>query len=105
MIEFHCDRTIKSTRKPHRCEQCNTMIDAGSPAHYGAGKFDGYFYSHHCHVECHAAAYALAEETDCWAEDFPWFQHMSETDHHEWLLTFYPIVADRLSIVPLEFDR
>lgn len=100
MSEFHGVRDIKATRKAHVCEQCNTYIDVGSPARYSAGKWDGEFYTTHTHVECHAAALEYARLNDLWGEEWPWFQHMedSEYEHHAWLLEHHPIVATRLSI-------
>jgi hypothetical protein len=97
--DFHSGRTIKATRKPHECEQCGRKIEVGSSAHYAAGRFDGYFYTQHVHIECQAAATAYAELNGLWGEDFPWFQHMDrDVDWTGWLLEHHPIVAERLNI-------
>lgn len=100
MSEFNGIRDIKATRKAHVCEQCCKDIEAGSSAHYNAGKWDGEFYATYTHVECHAAALEFAKLNDLWGEEWPWFQHMedSEFEHHSWLLEHHPIVADRLGI-------
>jgi hypothetical protein len=99
--DFHSGRTIKATRKQHVCEQCGRKIETGSPAHYAAGRFDGYFYTQHVHIECQAAATAYAELNGLWGEDFPWFQHADRdmrADFGPWLLDHHPIVAERLNI-------
>lgn len=97
--DFHSNKTIKATRKVHECEQCGRKIDIGSPAIYGAGRFDGYFYTQHQHIECHAAGIAYAEETGLWGEEFTWFQHSERDGFADWLLENHPTVADRLNIV------
>ncbi len=93
-------KAIKAVRKPHCCEQCNTMIQAGEPAHYDFGIWDGYAFSTWVHPECRAAAHEYATLNDLWFEDYPWFQHMddSEHEHHGWLLEKHPVVAQRLRI-------
>lgn len=97
--DFHSNRTIKATRKAYECEQCGRKVDIGSPAIYGAGRFEGYFYTQHTHVECHAAAIAYAELSGLWGEEFPWFQHMDrDIDWTDWLLENHPIVAERLGL-------
>lgn len=97
--DFHNNNPIKATKRAHQCEQCGEAIAIGSPAVNGSGKYDGYFYSHHTHVECHEAGIAYAKLNHLWGEEFPWFQHMYEgDDHHGWLLENYPIVASRLGI-------
>lgn len=100
MSDFHSSRDIKRTRKQYVCEQCNKMIDAGSPAHYGFGVYEGDTYSTHTHTECHAAACEYAKLNNAYGEEWPWFQHMdnSEFEHAEWLLINHPIVADRLNL-------
>lgn len=55
MIEFHSNRSIKSTRKPHCCEGCEQPIDVGSSAKYYAGKFEGDFYDCYFHIDCRQA--------------------------------------------------
>ena len=101
MSDFHSSREIKKTRKQYVCEQCNRVIEVGSPAHYGFGVYEGDAYSVHTHVECQEAARDYAAQNDAYGEEWPWFQHMEngEFDHHAWLLDHHPIVADRLNIV------
>jgi hypothetical protein len=96
---FYCHRVIKATRKPHVCEQCGRRIEIGSPSHYRTGVWEGHFYAEHAHVECHEAAWEYATLNDLWGEEFPWFQHMDDRDHHDWLLEKHPIVAGRLNII------
>lgn len=93
----HWSRDIKATRKQHVCEQCNTYIEAGSPARYAFGIYEGDTYSFHVHVECQDAAREFAK---LYGEEWPWFQHMddSEFEHHAWLLENHPLVAGRLGI-------
>lgn len=93
-------KTINAVRKAHCCEQCNKTINAGEPAEYSFGIWEGYPFSTYTHVECNAAAHEYATLNDLWFEDYPWFQYMdnSEHDHHEWLLENHPIVAARLNI-------
>jgi hypothetical protein len=100
MTDFHSSRTIKATRRNHSCDQCGKTIFQGCPAEYGSGKYDGNIYSVYTHVECHAAAVEYAKINGLYGEDWPWFQHMedSEHEHHAWLLEKHPIVADRLNI-------
>jgi len=95
-------KDIKSVRKVHFCEQCNTTIEVGQPAHYSFGIWEGYPFSVYVHPECRAAAQEYAELNDLWFEDYPWFQFMddSEHGHHSWLLDNHPAVAERLKIKP-----
>jgi rRNA maturation protein Nop10 len=99
MTDFHRDSTVKATRKLHHCEHCGTAIEIGSPAHYSVGSYYGDFYRSYQHVECRAAGMAYAEMTDCWGEDFMWFQHnLDEREDKLWLLEEHPIVAERLGL-------
>lgn len=93
-------KDIKAVRKAHVCEQCNTKIEVGQPAHYNFGIWEGEPFSVYAHPECAAAAKQYADLNDLWGEEYPWFQHMdnSEHNHHEWVLINHPIVADRLNI-------
>ncbi|MDH7801307.1 MULTISPECIES: hypothetical protein [unclassified Rhizobium] len=95
-------KDIKSVRKAHVCEQCNTTIEVGHPADYSFGIWEGYPYSVYVHPECRTAAHEYAELNDLWFEDYPWFQYMddSEHGHHGWLLDKHPLVAKRLNIEP-----
>lgn len=91
---------IKAVRKPHCCEQCNTMITIGEPAHYDFGIWEGEPFGTYTHIECAAAANEYAEMNDLWFEDYPWFQFMDDSEHyhHAWLLEKHPVVADRLNV-------
>lgn len=93
-------KRIQAVRKAHCCEQCNTSIAVGEPAEYAFGIWEGYAFSSYTHPECHVAAQAYATLNDLWFEEYPWFQHMdnSECDHHAWLLENHPVVAARLRV-------
>lgn len=96
--DFQQSQHIRSTRKIHVCEQCGRYIEVGFPASYLFGKCDGCTYSTYQHIECDAAARAYAELNDLWGEEYPWFQHMDDTDHYDWLAQNHPVVAARLNI-------
>lgn len=93
-------RDIKSVRKPHVCEQCERTIQAGDPAKYHFGIWEGYPYSVYTHPECNKAAFEYATLNDLWGEEWPWFKRMddSECGHHAWLIANHPIVAERLGL-------
>jgi hypothetical protein len=55
MNDFCSIRTVKSSRKPHYCEQCGKQIPVGSSYVYGAGVFDGDFGVVHEHSDCREA--------------------------------------------------
>lgn len=58
MSNFHNERQV-TTRKPHRCEWCGKIIEAGETATYSSGKNDGYFYDRYAHPACERLIYAL----------------------------------------------
>ena len=97
-------REVKAVRKSHECEQCGKKIEAGSPAKYAFGIWQGYAYSTYTHPECNAAAREYADINDAWGEEYPWFQHMDDTDHHSWLLEKHPVVAARLGVMAGESE-
>ena len=67
--EFSTERTIKATRKTHRCEWCYEAIDIGSPAFYGSNKYDGEFNDFYMHPECRDAMNKeISDSGDGWAE-------------------------------------
>lgn len=99
MTNFNRNRTIKATRKLHCCEQCGKVIEIGSAAMYSVGSHYGDFYRTYEHVECHDAGMAYAMLSDCWGEDFMWFQYnLEEREDKLWLLEEHPIVAERLGL-------
>jgi hypothetical protein len=101
MSDYGKTRQIKSTRKEHGCEGCNHKIPGGSPAVYAFGRWDGYTYSYHRHIECAAAQDAFAEEHGMGGEEYPWFNHCELTleEATPFLLEHHPIVAQRLGLV------
>jgi hypothetical protein len=44
-MDFHRSRTIRETRKEHRCYGCLEMIPKGSQAQHDTGRIGGDFYS------------------------------------------------------------
>lgn len=105
--DFHISKVMKRTIEPHECEQCGTIIPPGSATLYSTGRYEGEFYSHHQHLECHEAAHAFATLNDLWNEEYPWFQHMerAEFDLDPWLLENHPVVAERLGIERQEVEE
>ena len=51
-MDFHRSRTIKSTRKEHRCWGCLERISKGSQAQYDTGRIGGEFYAVHLCMPC-----------------------------------------------------
>jgi len=47
-------KSIKATRKLHRCFGCWKIIPIGSEAVYAAGVWEGEFYANHWHKHCNA---------------------------------------------------
>lgn len=94
--DFHISHRVKSTKKPHKCYQCATMIDAGSGALKSTGKSNGDFYAIYEHHECHAAGIAYAKLTGNWGEDFTWFSVDWYHEDDKWLIDNHPICARRL---------
>ncbi|MDJ0513001.1 MAG: hypothetical protein QNJ62_06125 [Methyloceanibacter sp.] len=99
MWDFVTGRNIKRTRTQHICKQCGKPIEAGSPARYLSGKYDGEFQSSYEHVECHAAWQAFRELCGFYGyEETPWLWDDYELryDHQDWLKENHPIVYNRL---------
>jgi hypothetical protein len=48
------------------------------------------------HPECRAAAYAYAEMTKLWGEDFTFLHMMDEREDGPWLIEHHPQAAARL---------
>lgn len=51
---FNHTRTVKTPRKPHRCEHCGHMIPPGTSHLAEAGVWDGEFYEIRAHHDCRA---------------------------------------------------
>ncbi|MGJ7039172.1 hypothetical protein J2Y63_002427 [Shinella sp. BE166] len=100
MTDFWSSKSIKAVSKHHCCEQCGKRVEAGSRAEYTFGKYEGDVFGTYTHPECYAAANAYADLNGLYGEEYPWFQHMDETEHDlgPWLREHHPIVADRLGI-------
>lgn len=56
------ERWIKSTKKKHFCEWCNTRVDAGSYAYRRVYVFDGDFNCGYMHEECAKAMEQTSNE-------------------------------------------
>lgn len=52
--EFWSEKTIRKSRKDHKCGECGRIIAIGEPYWYGFGKQDGYTYDaktcQHCRI-------------------------------------------------------
>ena len=51
-MTFHAETIIRKTRKPHRCEHCQSTIPAGSACWKEAGVWEGDFYAGYSHLDC-----------------------------------------------------
>ena len=51
-MTFHAETIIRKTRKPHRCEYCQSTIPAGSACRKEAGVWEGDFYAGYGHLDC-----------------------------------------------------
>lgn len=45
-------KDIKKCRKKHRCGWCGEWIEAGDPAHYRSGIYEGDFFTEYMHPGC-----------------------------------------------------
>jgi hypothetical protein len=96
-VSFNSERIIKSTRKPHLCEGCGQTIPAGSTAQNWTGLTDGDFASVYYHPECREAEIMLNELAGTWAGE--WISLQDRDPYYDaWILTDFPIVAERLNI-------
>ena len=77
MTDFCNNRTVKKSRKAHRCENCGEMIPAGSALIHLIGHWDGDFYDFPSHLDCHEAQNNMARENDYDLNDgVPWLRDM-----------------------------
>ena len=51
-MTFHSEKTIRKSRKPHRCEYCGGTIPKGSTCMKEAGVWEGSFYTIYGHQDC-----------------------------------------------------
>ena len=104
MTEFIREQRIKATRKPHRCEGCGKMIEAGQPAVAYAQKSEGELYSGHFHTDCRDAEVAWNHEADTWGEDWSPLCSIRECDDADdwlaWLAEKFPAVHSRIEDTP-----
>lgn len=96
MSNFHHEREVKATRKPHQCRQCEQRIPPGSRARVVSGNYYGDFYSDYEHHECGVAAHAYACEFDLWGEDYRALHEIDEAEDWRWLLAEHPIAGERI---------
>lgn len=54
--EFWSEKSIRKSRKEHKCEECGRAIAVGEPCWYGFGKQDGYTYSSRTCTHCRVIA-------------------------------------------------
>ena len=63
--EFVDQRIVAKARKPHRCSECNGVIEVGKSYHVASGKGDGEFWSFKTCMICREirAAFSCEGET------------------------------------------
>lgn len=101
MSDFHTFRLVTG-RKPHRCEQCRSQIDAGERHRKSALVWEGEFHAYREHLDCYAAWRALNFDVrDIHPTEGAPF--LSDDEHEpedlDWMREEYPVVADRLGWV------
>lgn len=111
MSDFYSIRTVKTSRKPHYCEQCGKQIPIGSSYVYGAGVFDGDFSAVHEHEDCRAAWQYLHGnllESDFY-DGWPFLREVESDSMNEAvradIAEKFPAVAARLWGVPAQRDK
>lgn len=100
-MSFFSPRSIKATRKQHRCEGCGKFIEAAGPAWYFSALEDGDFYAGYYHVECRDAEVALNDlKGNHGGEDWmPLYLVRDEPDDRDWLIEAHPAVAARMRLI------
>jgi hypothetical protein len=99
MSAYYSHRTIKATRKPHQCEGCGKIIEAGAPAFYWAGDCDGDFYSAHYHLDCREAEVVWNSIRDTWGDEYDSLCAIhEEPEDVAWLVEEFPAVAARMGL-------
>ncbi len=96
MSDFGSRTDVKRTRKLHGCYHCERDIAIGSPAVVMSGSYFGDFYSEYEHLECEVAAFAYAQMTGLWGEEFTRIADLDEPSDMEWLIAEHPAVAERI---------
>jgi hypothetical protein len=84
-------------RKEYRCEQCRKTIPVGEAHVYVAGKVEGELMAYREHSDCRDACLAHFDHVDH-CDDYPFLADDDDRDD-EWLLKYWPKVAERLGIV------
>ena len=83
-------------RKPHRCDHCQTMIEAGKVYQYGAGIWEGDWFTQHCHLDCVDAARTVHDYQGLtWGDSYPWLYELEQEDL-DYLINHFPIVHSRI---------
>lgn len=99
MMGYFREHPIAATRKPHRCEACQTTIETGSAANYITvhdGSSDGPFYGHF-HPDCRDAEVRLNDLHD-WRGGDDWMAlHEAEADDLPWIAEEFPAVFARVA--------
>ena len=62
MYESISNKDLQRTKKPHRCDWCGELIEAGFPAHYRAYRYNGEFLQSYQHLECYTAMMQSTED-------------------------------------------
>lgn len=99
-MSFCVVRSVKATRKPHKCVGCGKLIETSSPALYFKQVWEGEFDAGYYHIDCREAEVKLNELKDFRSGD-DWVslcEVPNEPDDIAWLVQVYPIVAARMGL-------
>jgi hypothetical protein len=94
-VSFFTERTIKATRKVHRCQGCGVVIPIGSEAYYFSMKGEDGVWSGHYHPDCREAEKRLNDMLG-WQGDDDWcLLHDADTEERDVLRKEFPAVYAR----------
>ncbi len=91
------DETL-TARKPHICDHCGKLIEAGQEYQRLRGIWDGTPGVFKSHPDCRRAAAKMHKMKDLLYDEGVLLMSDVEQDDHEWLLAEFPAVAGRLGI-------
>ncbi len=89
------NRKIVKAAKAHRCEQCYGEIAQGERHSYGAGKWDGDFWSYREHADCREAWLKHVVEHLEYYDEAPFLRDLN-SDERDGVISEFPQVAARL---------
>lgn len=94
-MSFFTERTIKATRKDHRCHGCTCVIPKGSESYYFSMTGDGGIWSGHYHPDCRKAEERLNDIVG-WLYGDDWLLlHEADTEERDVLRVEFPAVYAR----------